>query len=104
MCYRPFISESVPDIPTPAGVVAKTETPRRVLFELSLQNQRPVIGGRGTSAEAIIELGEGVNAAGAIEGDKPMADEAIIAAAPDMVVMMRRDGTASEENHGTQRS
>jgi ABC-type hemin transport system substrate-binding protein len=33
-----------------------------------------------------------------------MADEAIIAAAPDMVVMMRRDGTASEENHGTQRS
>ncbi|MGJ0532764.1 hypothetical protein [Methylocystis sp.] len=74
------------------------------LFELSLQNQRPVIGGRGTSAEAIIELGGGVNAAGAIEGDKPMADEAIIAAAPDMVVMMRRDGTASEENHGTQRS
>ncbi|MCQ4189576.1 MULTISPECIES: hypothetical protein [Methylocystis] len=26
-----------------------------------------------------------------------MADEAIIAAVPDMVVMMRRDGTASEE-------
>ena len=122
----------MPDVPTPAGVVAKIETvgriagassaaerlaaqvnarfdelaglraridnPRRVLFVLSLQSGRPVVGGRGTSADGIIGLAGGINAAQAIEGYKPMADEAIIAAAPDMIVMMRRHGAAASED------
>lgn len=62
---------------------------RRVLFLLSLQNGRALVGGRNSSADAIISLAGGINVADAIEGYKPMADEAIAAAAPDMVLMMR---------------
>ncbi|WP_306223724.1 heme/hemin ABC transporter substrate-binding protein [Bosea beijingensis] len=62
---------------------------KRVLFLLSLQNGRAMVGGRNSSADGIIALAGGINAADAIEGYKPMTDEAIAAAAPDMVLMMR---------------
>ncbi|WP_186418563.1 ABC transporter substrate-binding protein [Bosea sp. CS1GBMeth4] len=62
---------------------------KRVLFVLSLQNGRTMVGGRNTTADAIIALAGGVNAASAVEGFKPMTDEAIITAAPDVVLMMR---------------
>jgi iron complex transport system substrate-binding protein len=62
--------------------------PPRVLFILSLQNGRPMVGGRGTAADAIIGLAGGANAAGAIEGFKPMTDEGVIAAAPDVILKM----------------
>ena len=62
---------------------------KRVLFVLSLQNGRTLVGGRATTADAIIALAGGINAAGAVEGFKPMTDEAIITAAPDVVLMMR---------------
>ncbi len=73
---------------------------KRVLFVLSLQNGRVMVGGRNSSAAAMIALAGGINAAEAIEGYKPMTDEAIIAAAPDAVLMMRNsashDTTADE--------
>jgi iron complex transport system substrate-binding protein len=62
---------------------------KRVLFVLSLQNGRTMVGGRNTTADAIIALAGGVNAASAVESFKPMTDEAIITAAPDVVLMMR---------------
>jgi iron complex transport system substrate-binding protein len=73
---------------------------RRVLFVLSLQNGRALVGGRNSSADGIIALAGAENAAAAIEGYKPMTDEAIIAAAPDMVLMMSNGGnhrTTAEE-------
>ncbi len=69
---------------------AKIGARKRVLFVLSLQNGRVMVGGRNTSADAIIALAGGINAAGAIEGFKPISDEGLIAAAPDVIVMMRR--------------
>lgn len=66
---------------------------KRVLFVLSLQNGRVMVGGRNSSAAAMIALAGGINAAEAIEGYKPMTDEAIIAAAPDAVLMMRNGGS-----------
>jgi iron complex transport system substrate-binding protein len=66
----------------------QTAKPPRVLFILSLQNGRPMVGGRGTAADAIIRLAGGVNAADAIDGYKPMTDEGVIAAAPDVVLKM----------------
>ncbi|MCU4178839.1 hemin ABC transporter substrate-binding protein [Bosea sp. BH3] len=68
-----------------AGIAKK----KRVLFLLSLQNGRAMVGGRNSSADGIIALAGGINAAEAIEGYKPMTDEAIAAAAPDIVLMMR---------------
>lgn len=61
---------------------------RRVLFVLSLQNGRALVGGRGSSADAIIGYAGAVNAAERVEGYKPLTDEGIIEAAPDVVLMM----------------
>jgi iron complex transport system substrate-binding protein len=66
----------------------QTPKPPRVLFILSLQNGRPIVGGCGTAADAMIRLAGGANAADAIEGYKPMTDEGIIAAAPDVILKM----------------
>ena len=66
----------------------QTPKPPRVLFILSLQNGRPMVGGRGTAADAMIRLAGGANAAEDIEGYKPMTDEGIIAAAPDVILKM----------------
>jgi len=62
---------------------------KHILFLLSLQNGRALVGGRNSSADGIIALAGGLNVADAIEGYKPMTDEAIAAAAPEMVLMMR---------------
>ncbi|MGX5736620.1 heme/hemin ABC transporter substrate-binding protein [Bosea thiooxidans] len=67
---------------------------KRVLFLLSLQNGRALVGGRNSTADAIITLAGGINAAEAIEGYKPMTDEAIAAAAPDIVLRMNNGGSA----------
>jgi iron complex transport system substrate-binding protein len=68
---------------------------KRVLFVLSLQNGRTMVGGRNTTADAIIALAGGVNAASAVEGFKPMTDEAIITAGPDVVLMMRHTNSGA---------
>jgi iron complex transport system substrate-binding protein len=76
-----------------ATLRAALPTKRRVLFVLSLQNGRVMVGGRNSTADAIIALAGGVNVADAIEGYKPMSDEAILAAAPDVVLMMRNSSS-----------
>lgn len=60
----------------------------RALFILSLQNGRAMVGGRHTTADGMFALAGADNAADGIEGYRPMSDEAIVAAAPDVVVMM----------------
>lgn len=74
-----------------AGVTAQ----KRVLFILSLQGGRVMAGGAGTEAEGIIRLSGGINAATGFEGYKPMTDEAVLAAAPDVILMMDREGDMS---------
>lgn len=68
------------------------QTPKRVLFILSLQGGKVMAGGEGSSAEGIIHLAGAVNAASGFQGYKPITDEAIIAAAPDLILMMDREG------------
>lgn len=62
----------------------------RVLFVLNVQNGRATVGGAGTSADAILELAGAENAAGAIDGFKPVVDEALVELQPDAIVTMRR--------------
>lgn len=62
---------------------------KRVLFVLSLANGRVMAAGKETEAGALIELAGGVNAAGEIAGYKPLSDEAVIAARPDLVLVMQ---------------
>ncbi len=74
-------------------------TTKRVLFVLSIQNGRVLVGGRNSSAAAIIALAGGINAAEGIEGFKPLSDEGLIAATPDVIVMMQRgDHAASPDD------
>jgi iron complex transport system substrate-binding protein len=75
-----------------AAQTAGITTPKRVLFILSLQGGRVMAGGTGTGADGIIRLAGAVNAATGFQGYKPMTDEAVLAAAPDAILMMDREG------------
>lgn len=75
-----------------AQKAATVTTPKRVLFILSLQGGRVMAGGAETGAEGIIRLAGALNAASGFQGYKPMTDEAVLAAAPDAILMMDREG------------
>lgn len=66
------------------------EKRKRVLFVLSLQGGRIMASGEGTSAASMIEMAGAVNAVEGFEGYKPVTEEAVIAAAPDVILMMDR--------------
>lgn len=65
-------------------------TPLRVLFALSLQGGRLMASGAGTAADGAIALAGAVNALPDFSGYKAVADEAIIAARPDVILIMDR--------------
>ncbi|WCR15827.1 heme/hemin ABC transporter substrate-binding protein [Paracoccus seriniphilus] len=81
-----------------AAEVAQRQDPARVMFILSVQGGRIMASGTGTEADAMINLAGAINAIDAFEGYKPVTDEAILAAAPDVILMMLR-GEASA-SHG----
>ncbi|MEM7547778.1 MAG: ABC transporter substrate-binding protein [Pseudomonadota bacterium] len=59
----------------------------RVLFILSTSGGAPLVGGPGSTADLLIREAGAQNAASGFEGYKPMNREAIIAAAPDVILM-----------------
>jgi len=71
---------------------AQVGTRKRVLFVLAIQGGRVMAGGEGSSADAILRLAGAENAATGFTGYKQMTDEAVLAAAPDAIVMMDREG------------
>ncbi|UWQ77505.1 hemin ABC transporter substrate-binding protein [Leisingera sp. M658] len=82
------------EIATAQAAAAKAAggAPRTVLFVLSTQGGRIMAGGADTAADSIIRLAGGVNAVTGFAGYKPMTDEAIAQAAPDVILMMDRGG------------
>ena len=80
---------------TAATRAAEITAPKRVLFILSLQGGRVMAGGERTEAEGIIRLAGGINAATGFQGYKPTTDEAVLAAQPDLILMMDREGELS---------
>jgi iron complex transport system substrate-binding protein len=69
---------------------AKVTKPVRVMFVMSLVNGRAMAAGGHTAADEIIKLSGGVNAVSGYEGYKPITDEAIVAAKPDVVLSIDR--------------
>lgn len=65
---------------------------KRVLFILSAQGGKIMASGTGTAADGIIRLSGAINATGTYQGYKPLTDEAIIEAKPDVILMMTRGG------------
>lgn len=66
---------------------------KRVLFLFSMRGDRIMVSGRNTQASAVIELAGAENVMTEIEGFKPVSNEAILAADPDVILMMSRTGT-----------
>jgi iron complex transport system substrate-binding protein len=75
---------------TLAQLRTRIKRPLRALFVLNVQNGRIMIGGKNTSADAILELAGAQNAAASMNGFRPVGDEAMIELAPDVIVGMRR--------------
>lgn len=75
------------DFAAVADAVAKVETRPRVLFVLSVTAGAPLAGGRNTAADGIIALAGGANAVGQIERYQQLSPEAVLAAAPDVVLV-----------------
>ncbi len=79
-----------------AAEATQGQAPARVMFILSVQGGRIMASGRGTEADAMIRLAGATNAIDAFDGYKPVTDEAILAAAPEVILMMDRgEATAS---------
>ncbi|MTI00180.1 hemin ABC transporter substrate-binding protein [Roseibium sp. RKSG952] len=64
----------------------------KVLFVLSTQGGRILASGTDTAADGILKLAGAQNAMQAFSGYKPLSDEAILQAAPDVILMMDRTG------------
>ncbi|MBK5925986.1 heme/hemin ABC transporter substrate-binding protein [Rhodobaculum claviforme] len=77
------------------GLRAEVARPARVLFVLSMQGGRLMASGTGTAADGIIRMAGGANVITDFAGYRLLSDEAVLAAAPDVVLMMDRgDGHA----------
>jgi iron complex transport system substrate-binding protein len=72
---------------------AKVSKPIRAVFVLTVQNGRATIGGAHTSADAILKLAGAENAAAGAEGFKPMADEAGVELAPEVIITMKHSSS-----------
>lgn len=75
-----------------AALRAKVPSPARAAFVLSFANGRAMVAGRGTAADGLIRLAGADNAFAEIEGYKPINDEAVVAAGPDVVIVMSNGG------------
>lgn len=77
-----------------ASVVEKVRAVRSrpgVLFLFSVgQGGAPPAAGRDTAADAIIDLAGGVNVADGFEGYKALSPEALVAAAPEVILVTER--------------
>jgi len=71
---------------------------KRVLFVLSIQNGRIMAAGRDTAADGMIELAGGMNAIQGFSGYKLINDEALIEAAPDLILSMNGGGGHAVED------
>jgi iron complex transport system substrate-binding protein len=79
------------ELATLEASLAKAQRPR-TLFVLSLIGGRIMAAGNKSSANEIITLAGGTNAVAGFDGFKQASAEAIIAAQPEAVVMMQREG------------
>jgi iron complex transport system substrate-binding protein len=74
-----------------AGVTSR----KRVLFILSMQGGKILGAGADTAAEGIITLAGAENALQGVSGYKPLSDESVLSADPDVILMMDRGGDHS---------
>jgi len=69
------------------GKIEETKR-KRVLFVMTVQNGKIMAAGEHTAAQGIITLAGGINATSDFHGYKPLNDEAVINARPDVILLM----------------
>ncbi len=67
-------------------IAARTGTPPKVVFVLSHSPSQIVVGGQDSAAEAMMHYAGARNAVQGVKGFKPLNPEALIAAAPDVIL------------------
>lgn len=81
-----------------ATLRARIGRPRKAAFVLAASAAAPIVGGGHTSADAILKLAGIENAMGGMAGFKPVVDEAMLAAEPDVIILMKeRSHALSDE-------
>lgn len=68
--------------------LAAVDSPKRVLFFLTMASGSPQAAGTDTAAAHIIELAGGINAVSRFSGYKPLTAEALVKLAPDVILLM----------------
>lgn len=85
-------AETDADLKAAEQATADIAERKKVLFVLSLQGGRILASGTNSAADGIISMAGGVNAVTEYEGYKQLTDEAVIEAAPDVILAMDRGG------------
>lgn len=76
------------------NITKSVQKRKRVMFVLSSNGGKILAAGNNTSADGMIKLAGADNALSNMEGYKPVTDEAIIKASPEIIIMMQRHGTS----------
>jgi len=87
-----LVRELETDLETARAEAARQSPGLRVLFILSTRGGRIMASGSDTAADGILALAGAENAVNSFSGYKQLSDEAILSAAPDVVLMMDRTG------------
>jgi iron complex transport system substrate-binding protein len=80
------------DLDSLAKLRPQIKAPERVMFVLSLVNGRAMVAGGHTAADGVIKMTGAVNAVTDYDGYKPISDEAVVAARPDVILAMAHGG------------
>ncbi|WP_273759589.1 hemin ABC transporter substrate-binding protein [Bartonella sp. ML70XJBT.G] len=76
-------------------LLAKVTKPKRVLFVLSVQNDRVMASGIDTAADGMIKLSGGINAITDYKGYKLLNGEALLKANPDVIILVKHGGKST---------
>ncbi|NOV30246.1 hemin ABC transporter substrate-binding protein [Methylomonas sp. ZR1] len=66
---------------------AQQDEQPKVLFLMAVAHGAPLASGHGTAADAMLTLAGATNAVGELQGNKPIGTEAMVAAAPDVILL-----------------
>ncbi|TKT79132.1 ABC transporter substrate-binding protein [Aquamicrobium sp. LC103] len=86
------------DIQAAEKATGSIESRRKVLFVISMQGGRIMASGTGTAADGIIRMAGGDNVISDFSGYKQLTDEAVISAAPEIILMMDRGASLDAPN------
>lgn len=86
-CLTAAVTNDLSQLRTLRGNIHKQA---RVMFVMSFLNGRAMVAGQKTAANEIIKMAGGVNAMEGFDGYKPVNDEAIVTAKPDVILTMER--------------